>query len=39
MVGAGTDPAAHVTGGKLQSIDGPQEGREGRPKPRPARAG
>jgi peptidoglycan/LPS O-acetylase OafA/YrhL len=36
---AGTDPAAHVASGKLQSIDGAQEGREGRPKPRSARAG
>jgi peptidoglycan/LPS O-acetylase OafA/YrhL len=36
---AGADPAAHVASGKLQSIDGAQEGREGRPKPRSARAG
>ncbi|MGB7111335.1 MAG: acyltransferase, partial [Mycobacterium sp.] len=33
---AATEPAAHVTGGKLQSIDGSHEGR---PKPRSARAG
>jgi peptidoglycan/LPS O-acetylase OafA/YrhL len=32
----GPDPAAHVSGGKLQSIDGSQEGR---PKSISARAG
>jgi peptidoglycan/LPS O-acetylase OafA/YrhL len=36
---AETNPAAHATGGKLQSIDGAPDGRAGRSKPFSARAG
>ncbi|MDT5274973.1 MAG: hypothetical protein QOG95_1905, partial [Mycobacterium sp.] len=36
LTDAGTDPKAHVASGKLQSVDGTQEGR---PKPLSARAG